>query len=148
MGVTLEELTKASIVSLVLFAGLIKPAFLLMKIFGVSFIVFVKPDTKKTREERWKKYILVKRDEKTGDGLDDNLHVSLRNRYLLIYGLAVFGDWLQGPYVYRLYLLHGLAESDIHKLFVIGFASSCVVGPFSGALWDVAGRKRGILCYG
>ena len=60
----------------------------------------------------------------------------------------MFGDWLQGPYVYRLYLLHGLKESQIHQLFVIGFASSCVVGPFSGALWDVAGRKRGILSYG
>ena len=33
-------------------------------------------------------------------------------------------------------------------MFVIGFASSCIVGPFSGALWDVAGRKRGILSYG
>ena len=50
--------------------------------------------------------------------------------------------------MYRLYLLHGLEESQIHQLFVIGFASSCIVGPFSGALWDVAGRKLGILSYG
>ena len=117
MSVTLDELTKASIVSLILFACLLK-------------------------------YILSKRDEKAGDGLADKDHYDLRNRYLIIYALAVFGDWLQGPYVYRLYLLHGLKETEIHQLFVIGFASSCVVGPFSGALWDVAGRKRGILCYG
>ena len=64
MSVSLEDLTKASIASLVLFAGLLK-------------------------------FILAKRDEKTGDGLSEKEHIGLRNRYLVIYGLAVFGDWLQ-----------------------------------------------------
>ena len=32
----------------------------------------------------------------------------LKRKYLICYGLAVLGDWLQGPYVYRLYMVHGL----------------------------------------
>ena len=75
-------------------------------------------------------------------------HKKLQKKYLIIYGLGVLGDWLQGPYVYRLYLLHNITEEQIHQLFVIGFASSCIFGPFSGALWDNWGRKFGILTYG
>ena len=40
------------------------------------------------------------------------------------------------------------SDEEINQLFVIGFASSCVFGPFSGALWDNYGRKLGILTYG
>jgi len=94
------------------------------------------------------KFILSKRNEKTGKGIEETEHEVLRRRYLLVYGLGALGDWLQGPYVYRLYSLHNLKDEEINQLFVIGFASSCVFGPFSGALWDNYGRKLGILTYG
>ena len=43
-----------------------------------------------------------------GKGIEEKEHEVLRRRYLLIYGLGALGDWLQGPYVYRLYSLHDL----------------------------------------
>ncbi|CBY24957.1 unnamed protein product [Oikopleura dioica] len=72
----------------------------------------------------------------------------LKRKYLICYGLAVLGDWLQGPYVYRLYMVHGLAESEIHSLFVCGFLSACLLGPFMGVIWDKCGRLCGIRVYG
>ena len=45
-------------------------------------------------------------------------------------------------------MLHGLSESDIHWLFIVGFSSACLFGPISGILWDRFGRKNGILVYG
>jgi len=72
----------------------------------------------------------------------------LKRKYLICYGLAVLGDWLQGPYVYRLYMVHGLAENEIHSLFVCGFLSACLLGPFMGVIWDKCGRLCGIRVYG
>jgi len=36
--------------------------------------------------------------------------------YLAPYLLAVFSDWLQGPYVYRLYSSYGYSAKDIALL--------------------------------
>jgi len=52
------------------------------------------------------------------------------------------GDWLQGPYVYALYMGYGFTKEDIAVLFVIGFGSSMLVGTFVGSLADTWGRKR------
>ena len=47
------------------------------------------------------KYLLKQRELKVGERLSNENEIKLRNRYLAVYGLAVLGDWLQGPYVYR-----------------------------------------------
>ena len=39
----------------------------------------------------------------------------LRN-FFVVYFLALFGDWLQGPYVYKLYSYYGYPESQVSKL--------------------------------
>jgi len=67
---------------------------------------------------------------------------SLRKAYLLVYYLAMAGDWLQGPYVYALYMSYGFDHSDIAVLFVAGFGSSMVFGTFIGSLADKLGRKK------
>ena len=36
--------------------------------------------------------------------------------YLLVYGLAVAGDWLQGPHVYALYQSYSLSKHQIGLL--------------------------------
>ena len=46
------------------------------------------------------------------------------------------GDWLQGPYVYRLYEHYDYGVRDIGRLFIMGFASSAVFGTVAGALAD------------
>jgi hypothetical protein len=50
--------------------------------------------------------------------------------------LVPAGDWLQGPYIYHLYEYYGFSVRDIGRLFIMGFASSAVVGTVAGALAD------------
>ena len=64
--------------------------------------------------------------------------------YLVVFTLAMFSDWLQGPYVYELYVSYGFSQAEIAELFVCGFASSMLVGTFVGGLADKCGRK--IMC--
>lgn len=72
---------------------------------------------------------------------------SLRQNYLIAYGLMVTGDWLQGPYIYALYSDYGYSQETIAQLFVVGFASSMILGTFIGSLADKWGRKKMALCY-
>lgn len=65
--------------------------------------------------------------------------------YLPVYTLAICADWLQGPYVYALYAALGYGRTDINILFVMGFGTSGILGPFIGQLADQFGRKQMIL---
>jgi len=67
--------------------------------------------------------------------------------YLIVFLLAMFSDWLQGPYVYELYVSYGFSQSEIAELFVCGFGSSMVVGTFVGSLADTMGRKSMCIIY-
>lgn len=68
-------------------------------------------------------------------------------QYLIVYTLAYFADWLKGPYIYALYESYGLSEHDIALLFIVGFTSSGIVGPFVGSVADKFGRKKLSLLY-
>ena len=70
-----------------------------------------------------------------------------QTHYLVVYTLAYFADWLKGPYVYALYQSYGLTEEKIAFLFIVGFASSGISGPFVGGLADSLGRKRMTIVY-
>mmetsp|Transcript_6149 Transcript_6149/g.6343 ORF Transcript_6149/g.6343 Transcript_6149/m.6343 type:complete len:466 (-) Transcript_6149:386-1783(-) len=67
--------------------------------------------------------------------------------YLFVFILAMFSDWLQGPYVYELYVSYGFSQQQIAELFVCGFGSSMIVGTFVGALADQWGRKLMCVTY-
>ena len=67
--------------------------------------------------------------------------------YLIVYSLAMFSDWLQGPYVYELYVSYGFNQQQIAELFVCGFGSSMIVGTFVGGLADKYGRKAMCILY-
>jgi MFS family permease len=67
--------------------------------------------------------------------------------YLFIFLLAMFSDWLQGPYVYELYVSYGFNQQQIAELFVCGFGSSMAVGTFVGSLADKWGRKTMCITY-
>jgi MFS transporter, MFS domain-containing protein family, molybdate-anion transporter len=45
-------------------------------------------------------------------------------------------DWLQGPYVYKLYQYYGFGTKEIGELFIAGFLSSGVFGTFIGSFAD------------
>lgn len=67
--------------------------------------------------------------------------VVFQRSYLIVFLLAMFSDWLQGPYVYELYDSYGFSQVQIAELFVCGFGSSMIVGTFVGGLADKMGRK-------
>ncbi|KAH9524309.1 Molybdate-anion transporter [Bulinus truncatus] len=54
--------------------------------------------------------------------------------YLVVYLLAMTGDWLQGPHVYALYESYGMTTEQIDILFVAGFGSSMIVGTITYSL--------------
>ncbi|XP_050412039.2 molybdate-anion transporter isoform X1 [Patella vulgata] len=68
--------------------------------------------------------------------------------YLMVYLLAMAGDWLQGPHVYALYENYGMTTHQIDKLFVAGFGSSMMVGTIVGSFADRYGRKTNCVLYG
>jgi len=77
---------------------------------------------------------------------------SLQLRFLLVFWLLRMADWLQGPYFYEVYsskLINGLPVSldMVSKLFLVGFATTGIFGPFIGRLVDSQGRKLGTLAY-
>lgn len=67
--------------------------------------------------------------------------------FFLVYFMALFSDWLQGPYVYKLYAHYGYASNQIALLYVVGFASSVVFGTATGPLADRFGRKKMALAF-
>jgi len=67
--------------------------------------------------------------------------------YILVYSVAMFADWLQGPYVYALYASYGFSAGDNAVLFVAGFGSSMIFGTVVGSLADRTGRKKAALLY-
>ncbi len=72
---------------------------------------------------------------------------SFQTNYLIVFLLAMFSDWLQGPYVYELYVSYGFSQQQIAELFVCGFGSSMIVGTFVGGLADTWGRKLMCIMY-
>ncbi|GFR19051.1 molybdate-anion transporter [Trichonephila clavata] len=55
---------------------------------------------------------------------------------------TLFGDWLQGPYIYKLYSHYGFTNFQIAVLYVVGFSASVLFGTGAGVLADSFGRKR------
>lgn len=55
---------------------------------------------------------------------------------LTLIGAVTAGDWLQGPYVYKLYQQYNFTQVEIGQLFICGFGASAVFGTFAGSLAD------------
>ncbi|XP_054721008.1 molybdate-anion transporter-like [Uloborus diversus] len=73
----------------------------------------------------------------------NNAHFkAFQRKYFAVYFLALFGDWLQGPYIYKLYSHYGFTNSQIAVLYVVGFSASVLFGTGTGALADKFGRKK------
>ncbi|EJC97636.1 DUF791-domain-containing protein [Fomitiporia mediterranea MF3/22] len=68
---------------------------------------------------------------------------ALSRQYLIVYGIVMCADWLQGPYVYSLYReQYDLPERIVASLFVTGFLSGGLTAPIVGAWADQHGRRR------
>ena len=77
---------------------------------------------------------------------------SLQVRFLIVFWLLRMADWLQGPYFYEVYaskIIGGAPVSLdlVSKLFLIGFGTTGLLGPFVGKLVDSSGRRAGTLVF-
>jgi len=70
-----------------------------------------------------------------------------QKEYLVVFLLANFADWLQGPYVYALYASYGFSSGENALLFVAGFSSSMLFGTVVGSMADKNGRMRSAQLY-
>lgn len=77
-----------------------------------------------------------------------NAFKAFQRNFLIIYLIMMAADWMQGPYVYRLYSYYGFSRHDNGVLFIVGFGSSLVFGTWSGPLADRYGRKLCCILYG
>jgi len=88
-----------------------------------------------------------------GETKRDPAVARLQQRFLVVFWLFRLADWLQGPYFYSVYaskiMPGGLAisEDTIAKLFLTGFGTTAILGPFIGNLIDRCGRKMGSIAY-
>jgi MFS family permease len=71
-----------------------------------------------------------------------------QRKFLIVYLLMMAADWMQGPYVYRLYSFYGFSRQDNGILFIAGFGSSLVFGTWAGPIADTYGRKFACMLYG
>ena len=81
-----------------------------------------------------------------------NIVKGLQVKYLAVFWLLRMADWLQGPYFFEVFsskTSNGMpVTSDmVGKIFLLGFATTGLIGPFLGQLVDTYGRKGGTLLY-
>jgi hypothetical protein len=94
-------------------------------------------------------------DVKAGTNTDDMKPAGVRSlqaRFLGVFWLLRLADWLQGPYFYDVYaskIINGLPVTAdmISRLFLVGFASTGILGPWIGKLVDRSGRKTGTIAF-
>lgn len=80
--------------------------------------------------------------------IKDHSFYTFQRTYIIVYLLAMAGDWLQGPHVYALYESYGMTIHQIELLFVAGFGSSMLFGTFIGSFADKFGRRFNCIVYG
>ncbi|KAI8092768.1 uncharacterized protein BX664DRAFT_328093 [Halteromyces radiatus] len=72
---------------------------------------------------------------------------NFQRSYLVVYLTVMGADWLQGPYLYKLYTTYGLAFEHIALLFLTGFLSGAFAGTALGSMADSWGRKKVCLLF-
>lgn len=68
--------------------------------------------------------------------------LAFQRGYIVIYYLVVLGDWLNAPYLYKLYTNYGFLEEQIAIIYVCGYAASLVIGISSSAIATKYGHRR------
>lgn len=96
-------------------------------------------------KQKFESGFIANEEQVTGDAKEK--HLKLLKRYLFVYLLATLSDWLQGPYVYALYMEYGFEQHEIAELFVAGFGSSMIFGSFIGGMADWGGRRSFVIIF-
>lgn len=108
-----------------------------------SFITGTDTTTKRSNEQNHQRSPVASRSPTSSRAIRAHGSFrSLKKRYLIAYLLAVFADWLQGPYIYALYHAYGYSKKINGVLFIWGFGSSALFGTLIAGYADKYGRKR------
>ncbi|XP_006278710.3 molybdate-anion transporter [Alligator mississippiensis] len=83
----------------------------------------------------------------TGSACTNPAFLRFQLDYYQVYFLALAADWLQGPYLYKLYQHYHFLEGQIAIIYVCGFASSVLFGLVSTSLVDWLGRKKSCILF-
>jgi predicted MFS family arabinose efflux permease len=118
------------------------------QIFGIALVIcviitFLSSDY---YQQKFKRGSADNGKEKISQEMKDR-HSKLLKKYLFVYLFAVLSDWLQGPYVYALYMEYGFKKQEIAELFVAGFGSSMIFGSFIGGMADWGGRRKFVIIF-
>eukprot|EP00946_MAST-07B_sp_MAST-7B-sp1_P002928 g2928.t1 len=70
-----------------------------------------------------------------------------QRNWLTAFGFAQLAQWMQQPFLFRLYASFGFDHSEVVTLFLMTYASSAVLGTLVGMLADRLGRKRGCFLF-
>eukprot|EP00981_Chlorochromonas_danica_P013316 scaffold6125_cov262-Ochromonas_danica.AAC.8 len=94
----------------------------------------------------------VKGDQRHAQQVKPPAVKSLQWRFLIVFWLLRLADWMQGPYFYEVYsskIINGvpLSLDLVSKLFLVGFATTGIFGPYMGRFVDSVGRRAGSLLY-
>jgi len=74
--------------------------------------------------------------------INNPVFLEFQNTYFRVYFLALLAEWLQGPYLYKLYSDYGFVDPYIGIIYVCGFVSSIFFGTYTGFIADQWGRKK------
>ena len=99
----------------------------------------------------WKGYESSKATEDKIENKPDSVK-RFQINFLSVFWLLRMADWLQGPYFYDVYaskIINGLPVSLdlVSKLFLVGFATTGLLGPWVGRQVDIRGRKFGTISF-
>jgi MFS family permease len=73
--------------------------------------------------------------------------VKFQRTYFGVYFIALFAEWLQSPYLYRIYSHYGFIDTQIAIIYVCGFIASILFGTASGYLAIKCGRKKACMFF-
>lgn len=73
--------------------------------------------------------------------------LEFQKKYFNVYILVLLAEWLQGPYLYKLYHDYGFVDPYIGIIYVCGFISSVLFGTYTGFVADRWGRKKVCLIF-
>lgn len=71
----------------------------------------------------------------------------IRYIYVITYFLAMFAEWIKGPYIYALYSSYGFTPDQIASLYITGFLSSVSLGSLLSSMADKYGRKKACMLF-
>eukprot|EP00667_Euglena_gracilis_P008987 EG_transcript_9130 len=78
---------------------------------------------------------------------DSPAFVAFQRKFLAVYLIMFAGDWMQASTTYAVYASYGFSRAECGGLFLGGYVTSMLMGPFCGAFADRFGRKLSCLLY-